>query len=164
MNLFTVLFIVVVFVIVFNLYRQVSKTRQQYRLWGEHIFWTRNYLVETFSNRPTNQIVNRLMQNQKDLGGENEKLVGLLQEHIKIASQIVNDIIQGIPIETDLALWQQNAIQIAKELCIPKDDMLIHLDTTAREVQAMAKGDFQCIAESDATLNQGWHMAKMLSM
>lgn len=142
--------------------RKKSQQERALRLWTDHMFWTRVYIAETFSNRPTDMVLARLMKNQEDIGGKDAELVQLLKEHIQIAGQIVADTMAKKDTTDGLAQWRANALKLADKMHMPQTDMLKHLSTTVGEVTAMSIGDFQCVKQTDETLDQVWHMAKMM--
>src|SRR5688572_7307698 len=69
------------------------------KLWEDHIIWTRNVIFNIIDDLPgTTEAVNRLLQNQVDIGnaikpyyGESagNQLTALLQEHITIAADLL---------------------------------------------------------------------------
>src|SRR3990167_4939686 len=72
------------------------------KLWSEHVFWTREYLISSLDSLPSQDFIfNRLRQNQKDIGDLLAKKYGndvgksvtdLLTEHINGAVALVGDI------------------------------------------------------------------------
>ena len=158
-----ILIVILVLFVFYLLFWRKPRCRL-YREWGEHVFWTRNFIVEAFSGRPTDSIINRLMVNQKQLSQGDDVLEQLLKKHISIAGQIVNVLIQQLPIDIDLQFsWKRNAIQIANRLNMPVEEMLTHLDTTMDEIIAIASGNFQCVPETDAVIKQAWKMSREMS-
>lgn len=69
------------------------------RLWMEHAFWTRSYIVSAEANLPDQKIVlARLLRNQDEIGNAikpfygnatGNKLAHLLREHILLAGKVV---------------------------------------------------------------------------
>src|SRR6186713_2541745 len=82
---------------------KISKSEQlrmaMHKLWEDHIVWTRNVILNIMDDLPgTEQAVNRLLQNQDDIGnavkpfyGEagGKELTRLLREHITIAAELL---------------------------------------------------------------------------
>src|SRR6186713_369490 len=82
---------------------KMSKSEQlimaMHKLWEDHIVWTRNVIFNIMDDLPgTDQAVNRLLQNQDDIGnavkpfyGEagGKELTRLLREHITIAADLL---------------------------------------------------------------------------
>ena len=80
-----------------------SKSEQlrmaMHKLWEDHIVWTRNVILNIMDGLPgTDQAVNRLLQNQDDIGnavkpfyGEagGKELTRLLREHITTAADLL---------------------------------------------------------------------------
>ena len=70
-----------------------------HKLWEDHIVWTRNVILNIIDDLPgTDQAVNRLLQNQDDIGnavkpfyGEagGKELTRLLREHITVAADLL---------------------------------------------------------------------------
>ena len=76
--------------------RATLTLRQDMRkLWSDHVFWTRDYIVAAVAGTPDQQAAaDRLIRNQEDIGNAmaayygkpaGDKLTGLLKEHILIA-------------------------------------------------------------------------------
>ena len=69
------------------------------KLWIEHAWWTRNFIISSLAGiEDQNHVLNRLLQNQVDIGNmikpyygneAGDKLTALLKEHILIAGKIV---------------------------------------------------------------------------
>lgn len=130
------------------------------KLWSDHVWWTRNYLIAAIADMPELQVTTeRLLQNQKDIGAAivpyygkeaGEKLAELLKEHILIAADVVtaakaNDTKK---LQADDARWRINAIAIADFLSKAnpnwpykgiKDMMYEHLKLTTKEAVARLK-------------------------
>ena len=82
---------------------KTSKSEQlrmgMHKLWEDHIVWTRNVILNIMDDLPgTDQAVNRLLQNQDDIGnavkpfyGEagGKELTRLLREHITVAADLL---------------------------------------------------------------------------
>lgn len=127
------------------------------KLWEDHITYTRNYIISALANLPdSDEIVNRLMQNQDDIGKAiapyygkeaSAKLASLLRDHIKIASEVVAAAKEGnkATLKDVQQKWHVNADEITSFLSSAnpnwskKDltNMLYkHLDFTTNEVVA----------------------------
>jgi hypothetical protein len=127
------------------------------RLWSEHVFWTRDYIIAAGTDGADAPAASmRLMRNQEDLGralapyygtANSEKLTDMLKQHIQIAVDLIKAAKSGDQKEfTDQdEKWKQNAQEIAAFLSganphWAKDAilelMVAHLDTTREEVQA----------------------------
>ncbi len=145
------------------------------KLWLEHMYYTREYIIRYVYHLPDLQEeTKRLLQNQTDLAeainsvypGTFNTFKTLLDKHILIASKLVENADnnkgsldeQG---ENILAIWQQNAVDIATALDkanskynfnILKDMLLKHLDTTVDEVVAIIKG-YSGISEYDKAVD-----------
>jgi hypothetical protein len=94
------------------------------KLWIEHAWWTREYIVTTLAGlKDQDAVLARLLQNQVDLGdiikpyyGEDagKKLTALLKEHILIAGKIVDAAKKGDKTAVDQfdKDWHRNADDI----------------------------------------------------
>lgn len=98
------------------------------KLWEDHVVWTRNVIFCLVDRLPgKDQAVNRLLQNQVDLGnaikpyyGEEagKKLTDLLYPHITIAAEVVNAAKANNTAALDEAnkKWYANADEISEFL------------------------------------------------
>ncbi len=138
---------------------------QMRKLWEDHITWTRLVIVSILNGLPdTSPTVNRLLQNQADIGnaikpfyGETagNQLTSLLHDHITIAAEILSAAKAGNPaaLNDASARWYSNANDIATFLnsANPKNwplDMIEsmmkqHLDLTLNEAVAYLQGDYK---------------------
>jgi hypothetical protein len=154
-------------------------------LWEDHIVWTRNVILNLVDGLPgTDQAVNRLLQNQEDLGNAikpfygdeaGEKLTGLLKPHITIAAEVVTAAKQGnnAAFEEANKKWHQNAKEIAGFLSTAnpnweKSDlesmMNDHLKYTTDEASARIKKDYDAdIAAYDKVHEEILEMSDMLA-
>ena len=131
--------------------------RDMRKLWSDHVFWTRDYIVAAVAAQPDEGAASaRLLKNQENIGSAvavyygkeaGEKLTGLLKEHILAAVDLTK-----AAIAHDQARFQQadqkaakNGDDIAEFLSKanphwPKpvlvDMMKMHLTTTKNEVSA----------------------------
>jgi hypothetical protein len=134
------------------------KLRQDMRkLWSDHVIWTRCYIIASVDGQPDQKAAAaRLMKNQEDIGDAiapfygkeaDEKLTGLLKEHIQIAVDLIN----AAKAKDDAKVkeldrnWQRNAKDIAAFLSAANphwpeatlaEMMNTHLTTTTVEVTA----------------------------
>lgn len=155
------------------------------KLWEEHIVWTRNVILCITDQLPgTEQALNRLLQNQADIGNAikpfygneaGEKLTGLLKAHISIAGEVVTAAKNG----NSAALadadkrWHANADEISGFLSSANpnwklDDMKMmmdnHLKLTTEEAVARIKKDYNSdVAAYDKVHDEILMMSDMLS-
>ena len=155
------------------------------KLWEDHITWTRNVIFNIIDDLPgTTEAVNRLLQNQTDIGnaikpfyGEaaGNQLTALLREHITIAAELLN------ALKTDNtaafndanARWYANADAIATFLSAANPNwplaemkamMREHLDATAAEAVARKTENYGAdVIAYDNVHNQILEMADMLT-
>jgi hypothetical protein len=155
------------------------------KLWEDHIIWTRNVICNLVDNLPgKDQAVNRLMQNQEDIGNAikpyygndaGEKLTGLLKQHIAISADVVNFAKANKKDSLDAAnkRWQANADEITDFLSQAntnwgradvKKMMDDHLEFTTNEAKMRIKKDYDGdIKAFDKVHNEILSMADMLS-
>jgi len=134
------------------------------KLWEDHVVWTRNVIFCLVDRLPgKDQAVNRLLQNQVDLGnaikpyyGEEagKKLTDLLYPHITIAAEVVNAAKAGNTTALDEAnkRWYANADEISEffakansnwEFEEMKMMMHEHLKLTTDEAVQRIKKDYE---------------------
>lgn len=127
------------------------------KLWEDHITYTRNYIISALANLEDAQsVVERLMQNQTDIGnaikpvyGEEagNKLTALLKDHIAIAAEVVGAAKSGDKkaLKASSDKWNANADEIALFLsaanlnwdkAVLKDMLYKHLEFTTGEVSS----------------------------
>ena len=146
---------------------KISKSEQlrmaMHKLWEDHIVWTRNVILNIMDDLPgTEQAVNRLLQNQDDIGnavkpfyGEagGKELTRLLREHITIAADLLKAAKTGNNSAFDAAnkKWFANADEISGflskanpnwKLNDMKKMMNDHLTLTTEEAVARLKKDY----------------------
>ena len=144
-----------------------SKSEQlrmaMHKLWEDHIVWTRNVILNIMDDLPgTDQAVNRLLQNQDDIGnavkpfyGEagGKELTRLLKEHITTAADLLKAAKTGNNSAFDAAnkKWFANADEISDflskanpnwKLNDMKKMMHDHLTLTTDEAVARLKKDY----------------------
>jgi hypothetical protein len=145
----------------------ISKSEQlrmaMHKLWEDHIVWTRNVILNIMDDLPgTDQAVNRLLQNQDDIGnavkpfyGEagGKELTRLLREHITTAADLLKAARSGNNSAFDAAnkKWFANADEISGflnkanpnwKLNDMKKMMNDHLTLTTDEAVARLKKDY----------------------
>ncbi len=156
------------------------------KLWEDHIIWTRVVIMSAVAGLPdTNFAVERLMQNQVDIGDAvkpfygndgGKKLTDLLKEHISGAYKVVGAAMAGDKAKLDMEnkAWYANADDIAvflskanpkywpeKEM---KGHMKDHLDLTENEAaMRIQKKWAEDIKAYDKVHEQILKMADMLS-
>ena len=133
------------------------------KLWEDHITWTRNVIFNIIDTLPgTTEAVNRLLQNQVDIGNAikpyygtaaGNHLTALLHDHITIAADLLtalknNDATGLASANTE---WYVNADSIARFLSslnpfwtyeALKTMMFTHLDLTTAEAVARKNADY----------------------
>lgn len=155
------------------------------KLWEDHVTWTRNVIFCLVDELPgTDQAVNRLLQNQVDIGnaikpyyGETagNKLTELLKPHITIAAEVVVAAEAGNATALDDAnkRWYANANEISEFLCKanPKwnlADMRMmmndHLKLTTDEAVQRIKKDYDAdVIAYDKVHDEILEMSDMLA-
>jgi hypothetical protein len=135
----------------------------QRRLWKDHVFWTRAYIVSALSGLPNkDDVLKRLLQNQADIGNSikpyygdatGNQLTKLLTEHIVIAGQLIDALNKGDKVNAEKLNkeWYRNADDISKFLSKAnpnwaeqemKDLLYIHLQLLTDEVAAFLNKDW----------------------
>lgn len=155
-------------------------------LWSDHALWTRNVIINIVDGAPgTTEAVNRLLQNQEDIGDAIKPYYGteagnaltvLLKEHITIAAEILTAAKAGntTGYNTAVANWYVNADEIATFLNTANPDhwplahmksmMKEHLDLTLEEAVARLTGDYVAdVIAYDKVYAALMSMADMLS-
>jgi hypothetical protein len=133
------------------------------KLWEDHITWTRNVILNIIDELPgTTEAVNRLLQNQVDIGNAikpyygdaaGNQLTALLHDHITIAADLLTALDDGntAAFNTAWAQWVANADAIAALLSSVNPNwplaemqsmMHEHLNATAAEAVARKTGDY----------------------
>ena len=168
---------------------KISKSEQlrmaMHKLWEDHIVWTRNVILNIMDDLPgTGQAVNRLLQNQDDIGnavkpfyGEagGKELTRLLREHITIAADLLKAAKAGNNSAFDAAnkKWFANADEISGflskanpnwKLNDMKKMMNDHLTLTTDEAVARLKKDYAADVKAyDKVHDEILMMADMLT-
>lgn len=166
-----------------------SKSEQlriaMHNLWEDHIVWTRNVILNIMDDLPgTDQAVNRLLQNQDDIGnavkpfyGEagGKELTRLLREHITVAADLLKAAKAGNNSAFDAAnkKWIANADEISGFLSKAnpnwkledmKKMMHDHLSLTTEEAVARLKKDYEADVKAyDKVHDEILLMADMLT-
>lgn len=95
------------------------------KLWEQHVMWTRSFIISTVDNLGDIDVVTkRLLRNPSDFAevlklyygrGKANRFRELLEEHLLIAADLVNQAKAGSSAGTDLARkkWYANAAEIA---------------------------------------------------
>lgn len=105
-----------------------SLRRAMSKLWSDHVFWTRLYIISALNNSADlKATTDRLLRNQEDIGkavafyygkDAGQALTNLLKDHILIAADVVKAAKAGnkvkLKIEDDR--WHKNADDIAQFL------------------------------------------------
>jgi hypothetical protein len=135
-----------------------SLARAMHKLWADHVFWTRDYVVAAVGSYPDAEVaLTRLLKNQEDIGNAivpfygkdaGERLTELLREHIVIAGDLITAAMTGDDekfAETDKE-WSRNAADIAAFLSganphWPEKDVvdLLNLHLTLTKDEAVAR-------------------------
>jgi hypothetical protein len=133
------------------------------KLWSDHAFWTREYIVAAVAGDPDQgAAAGRLMKNQEDIGAAvagfygdaaGTKLTALLKEHISIAVNLIAAAKAGDAAGQQRAdaAWHRNGEDIATFLSqanpnwprpVLVEMMNMHLATTTDEVVARLTKDW----------------------
>src|SRR6187455_3130731 len=168
---------------------KISKSEQlrmaMHKLWEDHIVWTRNVILNIMDDLPgTEQAVNRLLQNQDDIGnavkpfyGEagGKELTRLLREHITVAAELLKAAKASNNSAFDAAnkKWFANANEISNflskanpnwKLADMKKMMHDHLTLTTDEAVARLKKDYAADVKAyDKVVDEILMMSDMLS-
>jgi hypothetical protein len=155
------------------------------KLWEDHILWTRNVIFNIIDELPgTTEAVNRLLQNQVDIGNAikpyygnsaGNQLTALLHDHITIAAAILTALDDGNTdaYNTANAQWVANADAIATLLSSvnpnwPLEEMKAmmreHLNLTGAEAVARKTANYAAdVTAFDNVHTQILEMADMLT-
>jgi hypothetical protein len=133
------------------------------KLWADHVWWTRNYLIAALANLPElKATTDRLLKNQDDIGAAlvpyygkeaGDKLSTLLREHILIAADVVKaaQAKKSDKLTDAQTKWHTNADEIALFLSkanphLPYEDLkkmlYSHLELTTNEAIARIKKEW----------------------
>jgi hypothetical protein len=156
-----------------------------HKLWEDHVTWTRNVILNIIDDLPgTDQAVNRLLQNQDDIGNAIKPIYGdaagkeltrLLREHITTAADLLKAAKAGNNSAFDETnkKWFVNADEISQFLSKANpnwkvDDMKKmmhdHLTLTTEEAVARLKKDYPADVKAyDKVHDEILSMADMLT-
>lgn len=138
-------------------------SKLQLKLWIDHMWWTRNFLISDLADLPDKDAVTkRLLKNQEQIGnsfkpyyGEEagNKLTKLLNEHILLAAKIIDADKAGKKSEVKkLTLkWYDNANQIS--------DFLVSLNNNwkEKEIRTMFDDHLRLLLdEINARIAKNW--------
>ena len=155
------------------------------KLWEDHVTWTRNVILNVIDDLPgTEQAINRLLQNQVDIGNAikpvygkaaGDQLTALLKVHITTAADLLKAAKAGNTMEFNNAnkKWIDNADQISEflskanpnwKLSEMKKMMHDHLTLTTDEAVARQQKNYDAdIAAYDKVHNEILEMSDMLT-
>lgn len=164
---------------------QVALRESMRKLWGDHVIWTREYIVAAVAGQPSAQAASaRLLKNQEDIGNAvipfygsaaGATLTGLLKQHILIAVDLVTAAKAGDNAKQADAdrRWHDNAAEIATFLSganpnWPRQTLLDmlnqHLALTTQEAVARLQQRWtDDVAAFDQIFAQAMMMADALS-
>ena len=143
--------------------QQICLMNQLRQLWGQHVYWTRFFIISTAANLDDlKPVTNRLLQNPKDFAqlltpifGINKarQFQSLFTQYLLIAADLINAIKNGE--KENLSCinekWYKNADEIAHFLsCINqcwkkakwKNMLYRHLEMTEKEAILCLQGDY----------------------
>lgn len=166
-------------------YDNMNLSKELRRLWAEHVFWTRLFIVSALAGLPDLAVTTeRLLRNPADFANVFRKFYGsqtadavqrLLEDHLKIAADLVNSAIRqdAEAVEQNTKLWYSNADKIASALgrinpvwtaAQWRDLLYDHLRMTTDEVLARLSGDYaKDAAIFDMILEQALDMADVMA-
>ena len=162
-----------------------SLRRAMYRLWVDHVIWTREYVVTAIDGAPdAGAAAGRLLRNQEDIGnavagfygeGAGAALTDLLKQHILIAVELVDAAVKGDQerFAREDKRWDDNGADLARFLSganpfWPEKDVhdliALHLTLTKREAVArLSKAWDEDIAAFDDILTEILTLADALT-
>ena len=142
--------------------RQLCLMNRLRQLWGQHVYWTRFFIISTADQLEDLQTVtDRLLQNPKDFSRLLKPVYGakaacqfqeLFTQHLLIGADLVNAVKDGDQEKASCARkkWYENADQIACFLAAVnrcwqaqrwKDMLYSHLEMTEQEAALRLQGD-----------------------
>lgn len=156
-----------------------------HRLWTDHVFWTREYVVSAIADTPdVGAAANRLLKNQEDIGNAIVPIYGeaagvaltdLLKQHILIAVDLVEAAKSGDKerFAAEDEKWNRNAVDIAVLLSSANpnwdkrdvhDLVAQHLELTRHEAVARLTKDWAAdVAAYDDIMTEIMTLADVLS-
>ena len=141
--------------------QQICLMKQLQQLWGQHVYWTRAFIISTAANLgDLEPVTNRLLRNPKDFAQLFTPIYGtkmacrfqeLFTQHLLIAADLVNAAKNGEIEKADCARkkWVQNADELAAFLsCVNpcwkerkwKNMLYSHLKMTEKEAALRLQG------------------------
>ena len=156
------------------------------KLWEDHVTWTRVYIISAVADLEDQKAAaGRLLENQVDIGdaikpiygdAAGTKLTALLEDHIKIATEVIAAAKAGDAVKKEEAAnrWYHNADDVATFLSGANPEywpasemkkmMRDHLDLTTAEVVARIQKNWSAdVAAYDKVHDAILMMADMLS-
>ena len=168
----------------FTNFGQINLMNELRKLWMEHVFWARLFIISKLADLPDLDVTTqRLLRNPSDFAKVLEVFYGkekaqvfrsLLEEHLKFAASIVDNVMQGNDkaVEQYSRLWYANADRMAKFLasinpCWAEDEwkalLYDHLKMTSEMLSARSNMDFEKeVIIFDQTEDQALEMADVM--
>lgn len=122
------------------------------KLWAEHPWWARNYIVATLNNSPDSEIAaQQLINNQDNIGAQlgSKTFSKLLRQHAQGTIQLIESTKAGSGVQAARETWMRNADAMADFLSktiksdVPWRDLIEkHVDLTETEVRARMSKDW----------------------
>jgi hypothetical protein len=167
-------------------HKQTALRDEMRLLWGDHVVWTRGFIVSSTSNLPDKNVVTqRLMENQVEIGDSikpfygdqaGDRLTSLLRDHINYMAELIEilkvkdtnrieDAKRRLFINADeIAEFLHQANPDGWPLQETKEMMYAHLNLTINETIARLDKDWnKDIDAYDKVYNQILHMADTIS-
>lgn len=161
--------------------RQICLMNRIRQLWGQHVYWTRFFIISTAADLgDLEPVTKRLLQNPKDFAGLLTPIYGrkaagrfeeLFTQHLLIAADLVNAAKNGEADKANAARdkWYKNADEIAGFLsCINrwwdkatwKKMLYSHLEMTEKEATLRLQKNYTAdISVFDDIENEAFEMA-----
>ena len=153
--------VLILSIVIYKMYNMQKVRMLAQKLWIDHMWWTREYLIRYVNKLPdVDAVAARLLKNQDDLAqmfnlvypGSYDTVKRLLTEHIVIATELVSSMVNNAEAsETHkyATEWTRNATDIANALAslnhkynktILNNMMQTHLKTTSDELAQILAG------------------------
>ena len=161
--------------------QQICLMNRLRQLWGQHVYWTRFFIISTAANLDDLEpVTKRLLQNPKDFAGLFRPIFGtraadrfeeLFTRNLLIAADLVNAAKNGQTAKANAARnsWYKNADEIAGFLSSVnrcwdkakwKEMLYSHLEMTEKEASLRLKGNYSAdISVFDSIENEAFKMA-----
>ncbi len=144
-------------------HRQICLMNQLRKLWGQHVYWTRFFIISTAEGlADLKPVTDRLLENPEDFAKLLAPVYGaktacrfkeLLTEHLQIGGELVGAAKNGETGRADSlrGQWYRNADEIAAFLASVnrcwqeskwKDMLYSHLKMTEKEAELRLKGNY----------------------